>query len=472
MEIALNISTVNDSELVACAAAGNRDAFTQIVSRYQSLVCSLAYSATGNLSQSEDIAQETFFAAWKGLHALHEPERLRSWLCGIARNIIAGAVRNTKREPAHVACTLDASPDIPSTEKLPIDRVISHEEEAILWRSLDRIPLTYREPLILFYREGESVANVANMLGLSEEVVRQKLSRGRKLLKMEIASFVENALQRSKPGCEFTTAVLSGLPTLSLSTSGVMPETVTAGIAVKSSSFLAFMGALVTPILGSLGGFMTAIILFKNLPSREKAFYGMLVSISAVLMGMAILKVPEIYVFPIFMAIVAGMALIYVRWIHPQVRRNSTDTGTTPPAGVYTKLNLWETKSKWIIYGYLLTLIFSHPFATLIHESTAAQDTLAQIVVLTICGGVFFLLRRNFLQNSPEQRLRKICILETIFFLLFLSAVALRWETWRGHPIWEAPEEVALRFQVGVFLFVVFLAAWFMKRQVLRRYAA
>lgn len=78
-------SNDSDSQLAANALAGQRDAFAQIVTRYQSLVCSLAYSATGSLSQSEDLAQETFIAAWKGLRTLREPEKLRSWLCGIAR---------------------------------------------------------------------------------------------------------------------------------------------------------------------------------------------------------------------------------------------------------------------------------------------------------------------------------------------------------------------------------------------------
>ena len=85
---AMSTATCNDAELVVESLSGNRDAFGQIVSRYQSLVCSLAYSATGSLGQSEDLAQETFVAAWKQLADLREPEKLRAWLCGIARNLI------------------------------------------------------------------------------------------------------------------------------------------------------------------------------------------------------------------------------------------------------------------------------------------------------------------------------------------------------------------------------------------------
>ncbi len=55
----------NDAELVADTLAGDCEAFGQIVGRYQSLICSLAYSATGSLGQSEDLARETFIIAWK-----------------------------------------------------------------------------------------------------------------------------------------------------------------------------------------------------------------------------------------------------------------------------------------------------------------------------------------------------------------------------------------------------------------------
>src|SRR5471032_2192433 len=103
----MSVTAENDAELVSASLAGNRDAFGQIVARYQSLVCSLAYNATGSLSQSEDLAQETFVTAWKQLAGLREPEKLRPWLCGIARNLIANGLRRQGREPVHGAEPLE-----------------------------------------------------------------------------------------------------------------------------------------------------------------------------------------------------------------------------------------------------------------------------------------------------------------------------------------------------------------------------
>ncbi|HEX7654953.1 MAG TPA: sigma-70 family RNA polymerase sigma factor, partial [Verrucomicrobiae bacterium] len=207
-----------DAALVSATLAGNRDAFGQIVSRYQSLICSLAYSATGSLGQSEDLAQETFITAWKHLGHLRERNKLRSWLCGIARNRINNFLRREGREPVRLAEPLEEASENQAPEPLPVDHAISQEEAQILWRSLERIPEIYREPLVLFYREHQSVEAVADQLELSVDTVHQRLSRGRKMLQDQVMSFVEGALARSNPGKAFTLGVLAALP-LALSTS-------------------------------------------------------------------------------------------------------------------------------------------------------------------------------------------------------------------------------------------------------------
>src|SRR5438445_9722126 len=158
---AVKTTDSSDSELVTQSLAGDRDAFGWIVARYQSLLCSLAYSATGSLSQSEDLAQETFVTAWKQLADLREPEKLRSWLCRISRNLTYDALLRQGREPIHKAESLEEIEESPASTPLPSDCTISREEEAILWRLIERIPESYREPLVLFYREHQSIEEVA-----------------------------------------------------------------------------------------------------------------------------------------------------------------------------------------------------------------------------------------------------------------------------------------------------------------------
>ena len=244
-----------DADLVARSLAGDRDAFTQIVSRYQILICSLAYNRLGNLGQSEDVAQETFITAWKHLRLLREPEKLRSWLCGIVRNRLHKHVQREFREPASHGEALETVQEISHAEALPNEQAIGREEEAILWRSLERMPELYREPLILFYRENQSISEVAADLELSEDTVKQRLSRGRKLLQEEVQVFVERTLRRSAPSQNFSAAVLAALPALPAATASV--GAVGKGAAVAKTGLLGTSLAVLAPFIGVFAGMLS-----------------------------------------------------------------------------------------------------------------------------------------------------------------------------------------------------------------------
>jgi RNA polymerase sigma factor (sigma-70 family) len=258
MRQAAESTSFSDPELVTLSLAGDRDAFGRIVTRYQTLLCSLAYSATGSLSQSEDLAQETFVTAWKQLADLREPEKLRSWLCRISRNLTYDALLKQGREPIHKAESLEKIEQSPASLPLPSESTISREEEAILWRLIERIPESYREPLVLFYREHQSIENVAAALDLSEDAVKQRLSRGRKLLHSEVGAFLEGALKRTGPGKAFTVGVLAALPAFAISARAAEVGVTTAkgGITAKAAAASGLSSTLLAPALGFLGNYV------------------------------------------------------------------------------------------------------------------------------------------------------------------------------------------------------------------------
>ena len=185
---------------------------------------------------------------------------MRSWLCGIARHRICDALEKQGREPSHAAEPLDAAHESPAPGLPPHDLAISQEEEAILWRSIERIPETYREPLILFYREHQSVETVAANLELSEDAVKQRLSRGRKLLQEEVLAFVEGALARTNPGQAFTLGVLAALPiTLASSAkaAAIAAAAAKGGASATGTGFIStVLGVFASPALGFLSGFL------------------------------------------------------------------------------------------------------------------------------------------------------------------------------------------------------------------------
>jgi len=261
----------SDAELVAGSLAGNREAFRRIVERYQTLVSSLAYCATGSVSRSEDLAQETFVRAWTQLTRLREPAKLRPWLCSIARFLISKECRRIGREPLHDAEPIDAVNQWPSPEPLPLDQTITEEEKAILWRSLERIPQTYREPLVLFYREHQSIEAVARDLDLTEDAVKQRLSRGRKLLQTQVLAIIAGALAQTRPQKAFTLAVLASLPGLTYSAQAAAAGAVAkGGSAAKVTGLLGVLGALLGPLIVFLPNYLAYRVTLAGAYSDEE----------------------------------------------------------------------------------------------------------------------------------------------------------------------------------------------------------
>lgn len=214
----LHLIDLSDAALVIASLGGDRDAFGQIVARYQNLLCSLAYSAVGDLKHSEDIAQEAFIEAWKKLDTLNDPEKLKSWLCGILRFKASHFRRKEATQPVKGADEFNDFNEHAGghSEQAKVEyEAISAQEQALLWQALEKMPDTYREPLILFYREHRSVEYVASQLDLSEDTVKQRLSRGRKLLQKAMLIFVEDTLAKSKQGAVFTLAVMTAINSIS-----------------------------------------------------------------------------------------------------------------------------------------------------------------------------------------------------------------------------------------------------------------
>ena len=281
---------MDDARLVEMGLGGNRDAFGRLVARHQASVCALAYSGCGDLSRSEDLAQETFIIAWRKLSELKEPAKFKGWLHGIARNLIHSAFRQQTRNPLAGAEPLDEGLATTATLSNPAGQAISKEEEGILWRSLERIPETYREPLILFYREHQSIERVAAVMDLTEEAARQRLSRGRKLLQEQVLAFVEGTLARTNPGQAFTLGVLAALP-ITLATSAKAAAGAVAakgGAAATGGSFASVgLGVLSGPALGFLFGFFGWREAVKNTrTTRERALirrYGVIILAGGIL---------------------------------------------------------------------------------------------------------------------------------------------------------------------------------------------
>ena len=238
--------------------AGDVAAFQNVVEQHQATVSAVAYSILGDFAISQDIAQETFWTAWKSRTKLREVGKLRAWLCGIARNLARQWRRKNRRveQPSDMSTQFEPA----STAGDPAEQTISAEKQSVVWSSLEEIPEKYREVMILYYRQGQSIEEVAQTLEISAEAARQRLHRGRNMLRGRVEQVVEGVLHRSAPGKAFTAKVMAGLAgaVLAAKTAGsVSASTVAqsaAGSAAGGMATTAIKSAVVSGASGGVAG--------------------------------------------------------------------------------------------------------------------------------------------------------------------------------------------------------------------------
>ena len=252
-------------ETVKAFQAGSCEAFAELVGRYQNLATSIAFANSGDLQRSEDIAQQAFLVAWQKQKELIDPDRFAGWIRGIVTNV-ARNERRLKENRVQKSAVELSDQHAPTTNATPQNKASRAEQNELLWQSLNQIPLEYREPLVLFYREDLSVAAVAEQLELSGDAVKQRLSRGRKMLKQEIETMVEDFLVESKPAGQFTAGVIAVLPSVSATAKAAAIKVATAkagqaalgsttvGKAVAGTLSTGALSTLIAGLLGSLLG--------------------------------------------------------------------------------------------------------------------------------------------------------------------------------------------------------------------------
>ena len=237
----------DEIQWVQASAAGDRDSFARLVERYQGAVTGVAYAVLGDFDRSEDAGQEAFLEGWRRMSTLADPAKFAPWICTIARRRAVDMVRRQKPTGslAVEGQPIDEQADVS-------EQAATAEEKVIVWQTLDGLPEKYREAMVLFYRSEQSVREVADSLGENEATIRQRLKRGRDLLRSEISETVERTLRGTSPNHAFVLAVLGSLPGAAKVTGAV---TATAGSATSGKALLAAAGtAKAGALLGVLGG--------------------------------------------------------------------------------------------------------------------------------------------------------------------------------------------------------------------------
>lgn len=397
------MDAIGENELLKASRDGSREAFGAIVERYQTLVCAITYTATGDVGKSEELAQEAFIRAWRHLRQLEDASRFRAWLCTIARNLAYASVRGRERDAMDGAEPLNNAEAVTAVTPEPSQAASDKERREMVWAAVERIPQKYREPLVLFYRRQRSVGDVAADLGLSEPVIRQRLHRGRKLLKTEIASLVEDTLTRSGPGKTFAVGVIAALPALSVQTASAA----VAGVAAKgapAAKMLLVVG-LFNAVLGGVLGLLSDLLLGDVLrlrlnpmdPSSPRqrrvqvrlAILWLLLFLALLgLLTLALVRLVPMWVLVAYLAVYFVLQVALILWAKAAQRPRPDEHRTEPSP---TQVN------RGLLYGGVGGGIFGATGYPLV-QAWRAEDWVSFVAMIVFDVLVFFVITRVYMR--------------------------------------------------------------------------
>ncbi|MGB9205499.1 MAG: sigma-70 family RNA polymerase sigma factor [Terriglobales bacterium] len=174
------MSASDDQSDVERVLAGDVSAFEGIVRRWQGPLINLAYRFCRDRGRAEEMAQEAFLRAYRGLGQWRKDAAFSTWLFALATNLYRSELR---RIPARTVSIDDiAEPADPRASDGGLEDK-DYDRDLAVRRAVGVLPAKYREALILFYFHDMDVTTAARSLGLPEGTVKARLFRGREILR-------------------------------------------------------------------------------------------------------------------------------------------------------------------------------------------------------------------------------------------------------------------------------------------------
>jgi RNA polymerase sigma-70 factor (ECF subfamily) len=168
----------DDASLLTAIRDGSELAFNRLVDRHQQAVRTFLWRLLGNDADADDMAQETFLAAWTYARSFRGEASVRGWLCGIAWRKARGAQRSWARQRSRD--TTHHEGRSPDSAGAPM------EDRLAVKRALQALPLEQRAAVTLCLVCGFSHSEAAEILGAPLGTVKSHVLRGRERLVKEI----------------------------------------------------------------------------------------------------------------------------------------------------------------------------------------------------------------------------------------------------------------------------------------------
>ena len=185
-----------DKTLIGMHTDGDEHAFEELVFRYERMIVATAYRLCGDREEGEDLAQETFVKAWRGISGYRGQASFGTWLAAILTNTWRDRLRKGQVPKESLDATIEGEEGaIPKqySDGAPGPESIAEEKEQAdhLGGMIQTLKQEYKEALILRDIQGFSYEEVADILGVNLGTVKSRINRARAQLREKILAYQE-----------------------------------------------------------------------------------------------------------------------------------------------------------------------------------------------------------------------------------------------------------------------------------------
>jgi len=166
--------------------SGDQQAFARLIDKYKEMVFLCCRRLGLREDEIEDVASETFMAAYKGLSRYAGQSDLSTWLWGIAYRKAVSYLRKNRKN-WQLKDELDEQISYSRSDG-PAAAMQAEETEKIVWQAVEQLPRLWATAIILYYREQKCIFDIAKIMGQNENTIKTYLFRARARLKEMLAA--------------------------------------------------------------------------------------------------------------------------------------------------------------------------------------------------------------------------------------------------------------------------------------------
>lgn len=170
----------DDKELIRQSRTGDKQAFQQLLERYQAAACAIAYNMLNDYELARDISQEAWLKIYYNLERFDLTQKFYPWLFRIVTNLTIDYIRSHKKSPKPLSDIVDIAG---SDSDNPVVSAVVSEQQKKVRSLLEKLPAKYRMVLVLRDIEGLPSQEVAEIIKSNDATVRWRLHKARQMFK-------------------------------------------------------------------------------------------------------------------------------------------------------------------------------------------------------------------------------------------------------------------------------------------------